>query len=113
LHVFLSRAEIFDHKAKGCVDLVVGPELSVLLVGLSSEACGLNLLGRDILLDVPDLVVKDELELLQLLCLLLELVDLRLVVANFLVFLGDLLLELVDVGPVLEHDSFLLLDLNS
>ena len=90
LHVLLPRPQIVNDVAEVGIDLVVVLEVLVHLVGLLLEAGDLHLAGRDVALELLDLVVEHELELLELLRLLLQLVELLLSVTDQLVLGADL-----------------------
>lgn len=85
LHVLLPGPEVVDDVAEISIDLIVVLEVLVHLVCLLLEASDFHLSGRDIALELLDLVVEDELELLELLRLLFELIDLLLSVTDQLV----------------------------
>ncbi len=90
---FLSHAKIVHDQSQVIVHTIKVLELLSHLVGLLIEALNLNFTGSDISLEFLNFVIKDELELLQLLGLLLQVVDaLVLVTDGRLTFLDFTLL---------------------
>ena len=63
----------------------------ILCISLKLKLASLDLLWSDLFLQLLDTIVEYELELFKLLSLTLQLVDLRLSVADLGVFLSDLL----------------------
>ena len=63
----------------------------ILGISLKLKLASLDFLWSDLFLQLLDTIVEDELELFKLLSLTLQLVDLRLSVADLGVFLSDLL----------------------
>ena len=64
----------------------------ILGICLKLKLASLDLLWSDLFLQLLDAIVEHELELLKLLSLTLQLVDLRLSVANLGILLSDLLM---------------------
>ena len=117
LHVLLPGPQVVYDVAEVGIDLVVVLKVLVHFIGLLLQTSDLHLPGRDVPLELLDLVVQHELELLQLLRLLLQLIYLLLSITDELV-LGryltglvlDVLLERVeDLVLVSDLDALLLL----
>lgn len=82
----LANAQIFNHEAQRRVHLVVLLELSVHRLGLTSQVGDFEFFRRDILPQVPDLLVEHEFELFELLRLLLQVQNVLFSLVNDLVF---------------------------
>ena len=86
---FLAHSQIIHNKCEVLIHTVEMLELLTHLVGLLVQLLDLDLTGSNVTLELLDLVVKHELELLQLLCFLLQ-------VINSLVFITDCCFTLLD-----------------
>lgn len=91
LHGLLTGAEIVNHETKLGIDRVILPQFFVHLVRLDSEEEYLLLSRCDVPSELLDLVVEDVFELLELLCLLLEVEDFLLICCNYSVFVDNFL----------------------
>ena len=85
----LSHSQIIHDKCEVLIHTVEMLEFLTHLVSLLIQLLDLDFTGSNITLELLDLVVKDELELLQLLCFLLQ-------VINSLVFITDCCFTLLD-----------------
>jgi len=89
--MLLSGSKIIDNVAQVGIDLIVVSQVLVHLVCFFLKTGDFHASGSNVTLELFDLVVKDKLELLELLGLLFERVDTLLVVTNDSIFVGNLL----------------------
>jgi len=71
----LAHSQIIHDKCEILIHTVEVLELLTHLVGLLIQLLDLDLAGSNVTLELLDLVVKHELELLQLLCFLLQVIN--------------------------------------
>jgi hypothetical protein len=117
-HLSLLETQIIDYETEASVRGVVLLQSSVHLVGLLLELADLLFFRLNLPLQFFDLVIKHELELLQLLGLLLQSVNLIFLFADRIVLLDDLqcffsdvTFELLDHVLLLSQLRLLVLDL--
>jgi hypothetical protein len=88
--MLLSGSEIIHNVPKVSINLVVMLQVFVHLICLLLESSDLHFPGRDISLQLLDLIVEHELELFELLSLLLELIDLFLLISDRVILILNL-----------------------
>ena len=109
LHVFLFEAEIFDKETEVGVQRIELLKLEIHCLRLITQLSCLNLLRRDLFLQLLNTIIKHKFELFELLSLLLQLVDLLLAFANARIFLSNLLVQQLDVILMILSNLLLLL----
>lgn len=107
LHMLLSCSELIDDVTKIGVDLVVMSQVLVHIVGLLLQSSDLHASWGNVSLQLLNFVIKDELELLELLGLLFKSIDLLLLVSDHVILLMNL--ETLLSNVLLKTSFFLLL----
>lgn len=93
----LSHSEIINDQSQVLINTIKVLKLLSHLVGLLIKLLDFNLTGSNVTLELLDLVIEDELELLKLLCLLLQVIDALVLVADGGLTLLNLSLLRVDL----------------